>query len=53
MDKNTKEYDDAIIAFVQRHPAAKNWLKGEFNLSTMVSRVSELYKVKPFRKIEI
>lgn len=29
MDKNSKEYDDAIVAFVQRHQAAKNWLKGE------------------------
>lgn len=29
MDKNSKEYDSALVAFVDRHPAAKGWLKGK------------------------
>ena len=29
MDKNNKDYDSALVAFVERHPAAKNWLKGK------------------------
>uniref|UniRef100_T1PLY7 Pyridoxamine 5'-phosphate oxidase n=1 Tax=Musca domestica TaxID=7370 RepID=T1PLY7_MUSDO len=27
MDKNAKDYDPALVSFVERHPAAKNWLK--------------------------
>ncbi|XP_075144583.1 protein CREG1-like [Haematobia irritans] len=27
MDKNSPIYDSAIVSFVERHPAAKNWLK--------------------------
>lgn len=28
MNKNSKDYDPALVSFVERHPAAKNWLKG-------------------------
>lgn len=28
LDK-TEQYEEAIVAFVERHPAAKNWLKGK------------------------
>ncbi|KAL9893249.1 cellular Repressor of E1A-stimulated Genes isoform 1-T1 [Glossina fuscipes fuscipes] len=27
MGKSDQNYDDALVAFVQRHPAAKNWIK--------------------------
>ncbi|XP_065361623.1 protein CREG1 [Calliphora vicina] len=27
MNRNGNEYDGALVSFVQRHPAAKNWLK--------------------------
>ncbi|XP_023301314.2 protein CREG1 [Lucilia cuprina] len=27
MDKSSNDYDGALVAFVERHPAAKNWLK--------------------------
>lgn len=32
MGRNDQNYDDALVAFVQRHPAAKNWIKGIYFL---------------------
>lgn len=28
MDKNDESYDEALVAFVQRHEAAKRWIRG-------------------------
>ncbi|XP_061399212.1 protein CREG1 [Musca vetustissima] len=33
LDKNSRDYDPALVSFVERHPAAKNWIKAhEFYL---------------------